>query len=73
MDFLRMISGLRNRAMEDLCYVGECSACDTSVYEPDAGYCAECGYAFHWITCGGWHGDDHVCDVCRDNPEEDNQ
>lgn len=58
-------------SIEDFCYVGQCSVCNESVDESDAGYCHVCGQAFHWGSCGEWyegdhewHHGEHVCKDC---------
>ena len=51
-------------------YVGECPVCEEPVDESDAGYCAMCGCAFHWGSCGEWHGNEHYCNNCNDENDQ---
>ena len=50
---------------EDMMPVGECVVCNTQLDHSEAGFCKSCGGPFCWSTCGGWHGGEHCCDICK--------
>lgn len=56
---------------EDFEYCGDCPVCSDPVDHSDAGFCAECGNAFCWGSCGTWHGSSHVCFECVPEDERD--
>lgn len=47
-------------------YCGECSVCDEPVDHGDMGNCESCHQIFHWGECGGWEGDKHMCNTCKE-------
>ena len=51
-------------------YCGDCPVCEEPVDFDDAGFCSECGMAFHWAECGSWYGSKHCCNNCAPQEEE---
>lgn len=54
---------------EDFEYAGEC-ACGEILDMSEAGFCKECGQSFCWSICGGWHGNNHSCNSCKEQDDE---
>lgn len=50
---------------------GPCGVCGETVDHTELGICKECGNGFHWGECGGWVGNQRVCNNCQEADEED--
>jgi len=48
-----------------------CVICDEPLDHQDAGFCVDCGGAFHWSSCGNWGENDHKCNICGGFDDED--
>jgi len=46
--------------------IGNCNVCGNPLDHSDAGFCEECGQAFHWNNCGRWLNNKHCCDTCKE-------
>lgn len=56
---------------EDMMPCGDCPVCDEMVDHSEAGFCADCGNAFHWTRCGTWWDGEHRCENCQEEEEDD--
>ena len=59
------------KGVDKMDYVGECSVCNDSIDESEAGYCEICQQPFCWSYCGGWHSGNHICNNCQDKGRSD--
>ena len=56
---------------EDMMPCGDCPLCDEMVDHSEAGFCVDCGAAFHWHRCGTWGVGGHQCDNCQKEDDEE--